>query len=120
EGRGSPRPSRFFRLRRYAYGRGKPRPYESGRRLRSPPRPPLARRAKRSAGASADGPLHHFRCCATYLFISNIVTLSLPNTGRSLSSLMISRRFFGSCRSFFLMYSHSFLTTCGRGKGSEP
>src|SRR3546814_14053537 len=61
-----------------------------------------------------------FRCWATYLFISNIVTLSLPNIGRSLSSLLISRRFSGFCRSFFLMYSHSFLTTWRLGRGSEP
>jgi hypothetical protein len=37
----------------------------------------------------------YFRCCARYLFISNIVTLSLPKIGLSLSSARISRRFSG-------------------------
>jgi hypothetical protein len=40
----------------------------------------------------------HFRCWARYLFISNMVTLSLPNTLPSLSSARISRRSSGFCR----------------------
>lgn len=39
----------------------------------------------------------YFRCWARCLFISNIVTLSLPNTFRSLSSARISRPSFGFC-----------------------
>jgi len=33
----------------------------------------------------------HLRCWARYVFISNMVTRSLPNTARSLSSALISR-----------------------------
>ena len=40
----------------------------------------------------------HVRCWARCLFISNMVTLSLPNTFLSLSSARISRRFSGFCR----------------------
>jgi hypothetical protein len=43
------------------------------------------------------------RCCARYLFISNIVTVLRPNTASSASSARISRRFAGFCRSCFLM-----------------
>ena len=43
----------------------------------------------------APGAQPYFRCCAKYLFISNIVTLSLPKTCLSLSSARISRRFSG-------------------------
>jgi hypothetical protein len=45
----------------------------------------------------------HFRCCARCLFISNMVTLSLPKTLRSLLSARISRRSSGFCRLFALM-----------------
>jgi hypothetical protein len=45
----------------------------------------------------------YVRCCARCLFISNMVTLSLPNTLRSLSSARISRRFSGFCRLCVLM-----------------
>jgi hypothetical protein len=37
----------------------------------------------------------YLRCCARYLFISNMVTLSLPKIGLSLASARISRRFLG-------------------------
>src|SRR5690606_29505763 len=47
-------------------------------------------------------------------------TWSLPKSGRSLSSALMLRRFFGSCRSCFLMYSQIFLVTSVRGRGSEP
>src|SRR5690348_3137861 len=61
------------------------------------------------------------RCCAKCLFISNMLTLSLPsNTARSLSSARISRFFAGFCRLLALMYSHTLLTTSVRGKGDEP
>jgi hypothetical protein len=43
------------------------------------------------------------KCCARYLFISNIVTFFLPNTASSVSSARISRRFSGFCNSCFLM-----------------
>src|SRR4051812_11495576 len=62
----------------------------------------------------------HFRCWARCLFISNMVTLSLPNTLRSLSSARISRRFSGFCRLLALMYSHTLLTTSPRGSGPAP
>src|SRR3954470_8632682 len=55
------------------------------------------------------------RCCARYLFISNIVTFFLPNTAPSLSSARISRRFSGFCSSCFLMWSQTLLTTSPRG-----
>src|SRR4051794_8375728 len=64
--------------------------------------------------------LPHFRCWARYLFISNMVALSLPNTLRSLSSARISRRFSGFCRLLALMYSHTLLTTSPRGRESAP
>src|SRR3712207_5130511 len=50
------------------------------------------------AGRGASSP--HVRCWARCLFISNIVTLSLPKTFLSLSSARISRRFSGFCRLF--------------------
>src|SRR4051794_22794884 len=49
-----------------------------------------------------------------------MVTLSLPNTLRSLSSARISRRLSGSCRLLDLMYSHTLLTTSPRGRGPDP
>src|SRR4051794_35102968 len=49
------------------------------------------------------GELHQVKCCARCLFISNMVTLSLPNTLRSLSSARISRRFSGFCKLLDLM-----------------
>jgi hypothetical protein len=46
----------------------------------------------------------YFRCLFTSLVISNMLTLLLPpNTPLSAGSALIMRRFFGSCRSFFLM-----------------
>src|SRR3954469_5606758 len=60
------------------------------------------------------------RCRARCLFISNMVTLSLPKTLLSLSSARISRRFSGFCRLWDLMYSHTLLTTSPRGSGSGP
>src|SRR5215204_6303630 len=45
----------------------------------------------------------YVRCWARCLFISNMLTLSLPNTARSLSSATISRLFCGFWRLFFLM-----------------
>src|SRR5207302_4552528 len=62
----------------------------------------------------------HFRWPARCLFISNMVTLSLPKTLRSLSSARISRRFSGFCRLCKRMYSHILLTTWPRGSGPEP
>src|SRR5690606_38339002 len=62
----------------------------------------------------------YFRWPLTNLVSSNIDTCSLPNKGRSLSSALILRRFLGSCRSCFLMYSQIFLVTSVRGSGSEP
>ena len=41
---------------------------------------------------------HQVKCWARCLFISNMVTLSWPNTFRSFSSARISRRFSGFCR----------------------
>ena len=65
------------------------------------PKPSCARPAngyrrpiRRTASSSQKiGRWLHFRCWARYLFISNIVTLSLPKTALSLSSAMISRLF---------------------------
>src|SRR4051794_21969191 len=42
-----------------------------------------------------DGLALYSRCWARCLFISNMLTLSLPNTARSLSSALISRLFCG-------------------------
>src|SRR5215213_11634487 len=49
-----------------------------------------------------------------------MVTFFLPNTGSSLASARISRRFSGFCKLFFLMYSHTLLTTSPRGRGLDP
>lgn len=46
-------------------------------------------------GSPGVGPSPYFRCWARYLFISNIVALSLPKTFFSLSSARISRLFSG-------------------------
>src|SRR5690349_10018446 len=43
-----------------------------------------------------------------------------PNSGRSLSSALIARRFLLSCSPLRLMYDHSLLMTCVRGCGVEP
>src|SRR5260370_21319463 len=65
--------------------------------------------------------LFYFRCLLTSLVISNMLTCALPpNTGFSMSSDLIMRLFFLSCRPFFLMYAHSFLVTSVRGIGFEP
>jgi class 3 adenylate cyclase len=53
----------------------------------------------------------YFKWPARCLFISNMVTLSLPKTLRSLSSARISRRFPGFCRLCERIYSHILLTT---------
>jgi hypothetical protein len=45
----------------------------------------------------------YVRCRARCLFISNMVTRFLPNTGSSLASARISRRSLGSCRLCSLM-----------------
>src|SRR5207248_1078742 len=62
----------------------------------------------------------HFRCRVRCLFISNMVTLSLPKTFVSLSSARISRRFSGFCKLCERMYSHILLTTWPRASGPEP
>src|SRR5947209_11346691 len=62
----------------------------------------------------------HFKWPARCLFISNMVTLSLPKTFRSLSSARISRRSSGFCRLCERMYSHNLLTTWPRDSGREP
>src|ERR671916_2046009 len=74
--------------------------------------PPATRRTPRGR--------RHARCRARCLFISNMVTRSLPKTLPSLSSARISRRFSGFCRLFDLMYSHTLLTTSPRGSGPGP
>ena len=50
----------------------------------------------------------------------NIVTRSLPKIGWSLSSAMMVRLSFGSCRPWARMCSHSFDTTVVRARGSGP
>src|SRR3954452_5864993 len=49
-----------------------------------------------------------------------MVTFFLPNTGSSLASARISRRFSGVCRSCCLMYSQTLRTTSPRGNGPAP
>ena len=56
-----------------------------------------------------------FRCRVRCLFISNMVTLSVPKTFASLSSARISRRFSGFCRLCERMYFQILLTTSPRG-----
>src|SRR6266852_9253677 len=68
-----------------------------------------------------DSPEGYFRCLLTSLVIANMFTEALPpNTAFRLSSALIIRLFFLSCRPFFLMYAHSFLVTSVRGIGFEP
>ncbi len=68
--------------------------------LRAPSYPGARPRFRRRRAARAQP----WRCLFTRLVISNIVTFFLPpNTGRSLSSALICRRFCASWRSFFLM-----------------
>src|SRR5213596_2905215 len=65
--------------------------------------------------------LDYFRCLPTSFVISNMLTVALPpNTVFSLSSALMLRLFFGSCRSFFLMYCQSRLVTSVRGIGLLP
>src|SRR5262245_14234801 len=53
--------------------------------------------------------------------MSNMVTWLLPpNTGRSLSSALMARRFLESCRPFRLMYAQIFLVTSVRGMALWP
>jgi hypothetical protein len=70
-------------------------------------RAPSATACPTTSGAgrvsSRQGAQVYFKCCARYLFISNIVTLSFPKIGLSLLSARISRRFSGFCRFCFLM-----------------
>src|SRR5918993_2619711 len=47
-------------------------------------------------------------------------TWGLPKIGRRVSSALIIRLFFGSCRLFFLMYTQSFLVSSVRGSGLAP
>ena len=53
---------------------------------------------------SAMAVFRYFKCLLTSFVISNILTVALPpNTGLSMSSALIIRLFFLSCRPFFLM-----------------
>src|SRR5690606_28946217 len=47
-------------------------------------------------------------------------TWSLPNKGRSLASALMLRRFLGSWRSCFLLYSQICLVTSVRGRAPWP
>src|SRR4051812_41692227 len=49
-----------------------------------------------------------------------MVTFFLPNTGSSLASARISRRFSGFCKSCCLMYSQTLRTTSPRARGPGP
>src|SRR3954464_10169324 len=50
-----------------------------------------------------------------------MLTVALPpNTALSGASALMLRRFFLSCRPFFLMYAHSFFVTSVRGIPFEP
>src|SRR5713226_7393079 len=63
----------------------------------------------------------YLRCLLTSLVISNMLTVALPpNTAFRLSSALIMRLFFLSCRPFFLMYAHSFFVTSVRGIAFDP
>src|SRR5437762_5066823 len=65
--------------------------------------------------------IDYLRCFPTSFVISNMLTVALPpNTVFSLSSALMLRLFFGSCRSFFLMYCQSRLVTSVRGIGLLP
>src|SRR5688572_16680465 len=56
----------------------------------------------------------------TILASSNIEIWALPNNGLSLASALIIRLLFLSCRPFFLMCSHTFLTISVLGNGLLP
>src|SRR3954452_10105722 len=63
----------------------------------------------------------YFRWFERCLFISNMLTRSLPpKIGFSVESAMISRLFCGFCRLFLRMWSHTFETTWLRGSGALP
>src|SRR3546814_4597205 len=64
---------------------------------------------------------HQLMCLLTSLVISNMLTLDLPpKTFFSLSSALIWRRFFWSCRLCFLMYTQRFLVIWPRGMALVP
>src|SRR3569833_3394069 len=64
---------------------------------------------------------HYFKWFEISFVISYMDTCFLPsNTASSFASALIMRRFAGSCRLCFLMYSHTFFVTSVRGMGSEP
>src|SRR6202012_5733165 len=69
---------------------------------------------ERAVAARVPDPLSYLRCPASNLFISNMVTFFLPNTGSSLSSARISRLFCGFCRLYFLMCVQILLTASVR------
>src|SRR6185295_11330695 len=76
----------------------------------------ICRRPAPPAGCS-----DYLRCLLTSLVISNIETWDLPpNTGLSLSSALMLRRFFLSCRLWRLMYCQIFLVTSVRGIAPLP
>src|SRR5450432_256153 len=83
---------------------------------------------QRGGAPDRERPLHpnsrdasYFMCLLTSFVISNIETCFLPpNTLRSLSSALMFRRTFASCRLFRLMYCQSFLVISVRGIGDEP
>ena len=50
----------------------------------------------------------------------NMLMGLVPTTALSFASALIMVRLTLSCRSFFLMYSHSFLVTSVRGRGLSP
>src|SRR5690606_5738389 len=78
-----------------------------------------ARLAARPSGPT--GPRDYLRFLETSLVMSNIETWPLPpKTTLSLSSALIMRRFFLSCRLCFLMYAQSFLVSSVRGSGDAP
>src|SRR6185437_2700457 len=63
----------------------------------------------------------YFRWFDRCLFISNMLTRSLPpKIGLRVESAMISRLFCGFCRLFLRMWSHTFETTWLRGSGELP
>src|SRR3546814_8975574 len=64
---------------------------------------------------------HQLMCLLTSLVISNMLTLDLPpKTFFSLSSALIWRRFFWSCRLCFLIYAQRFLVIWPRGMALVP
>ena len=74
--------------------------------------------ARPSTGAS--GRDSQLMCLERYLFISNIETFLLPNSGCSVELARISRRFSGFCSLFLRMYAQTLLTTSERGSGELP